>query len=69
MRYWLAAILALLAGPVSAQKLLAPDEIVMYVHAGIAEQDTDFVEGLVCELGRVLVAPVRATKSDLAMAR
>jgi len=69
MRYWLAAILALLAGPVSAQKLVAPDEIVIYVHAGIAEQDTDFVEGLVCELGHVLVAPVRATKSDLPLYR
>jgi predicted Zn-dependent protease len=69
MRYWLAAILTLLAGPASAQKLVAPDEVVIYVHTGIPEQDTDFVEGLVCELGRVLVAPVRATKSDLPLYR
>ena len=63
MRYWLAAILALLAGPVSAQKLLAPDEIVIYVHKDM--KNTDFVEGLICELGRVLVPPVRATATDL----
>jgi predicted Zn-dependent protease len=69
MRYWLAVLIALLAGPVSAQGLVAPDEVVIYVHADIPEQDTDFVEGLVCELGRVLVAPVRAAKSDLPLYR
>jgi hypothetical protein len=69
MRYWLAAILVLLAGPAFAQHLVAPDAVVIYVHTGIPEQDTDFVEGLVCELGRVLVAPVRAEKSDLPLYR
>ena len=69
MRYWLAAIFALLAGPVSAQKLVPPDEIVIYVHKDLPEQDTDFVDGLVCELGRVLAVPVRARKSELPLSR
>jgi predicted Zn-dependent protease len=69
MRYWLAAILALLAGPVSAQNLVPPDEIVIYVHKDLPEQDADFVEGLVCELSRVVAVPVRATKSDLPLYR
>ncbi len=67
MRYWLAAILALLATPVGAQKLVPPDEVVIYVHKDM--KDTDFVEGLVCELGRVLVPPVRATTTDLPLLR
>jgi predicted Zn-dependent protease len=54
---------SLAAMPVHAQRLVAPDEIVIYVHKGI--QNTDFVEGLVCELGRVVAAPVRATAIDL----
>ncbi len=69
MRYWLAAILALLAGPVSAQNLVPPDEIVIYVHKDLPRQDADFVEGLVCELSRVVVAPVRATRSELPLTR
>jgi predicted Zn-dependent protease len=61
MRYWLAAILALLAGPVSAQVPgVAPREVVIYVHADMP--DTDFVDPLVCALARALVAPVRAEK-------
>jgi predicted Zn-dependent protease len=57
-----ALLIALVAGDVSAQRLVPPDEIVIYVHKEM--ENTDFVEGLVCELGRVLVPPVRATTTD-----
>jgi hypothetical protein len=50
MRYWLAAIFALLTGPAFAQTLISPGEIVIYVHKDLPEKDADFVEGLVCEL-------------------
>lgn len=61
MRYWLAAILALLAGPVGAQVPgVVPREIVVYVQEDMP--NTDFVDPLVCALGRTLVAPVRAEK-------
>ena len=62
-----AAGLLFAAGNSHAQGLVAPDEIVIYVHKDM--KDTDFVEGLVCELGRVLVAPVRATTIDLVFTR
>jgi len=48
-------------------RLVPPDEIVIHVHKDM--RDTDFVEGLVCEFGRVLVAPVSATTSDLPLPR
>ncbi len=51
----------------SAQSLIAPNEVVIYVHNDV--KNTDFVEGLVCELGRVLAAPVRATDSNLPLFR
>jgi predicted Zn-dependent protease len=64
----LAAVMCLLvAMPALAQSLVTPDEIVIYVHKDI--QNTDFVDGLVCELGRVVVAPVRATAIDLPLSR
>jgi predicted Zn-dependent protease len=69
MRYWLAAILALLTGPAFAQTLVPPGEIVIYVHKDLPEKDADFVEGLVCELSRVVAAPVRAAKSELPLNR
>lgn len=69
MRYWLAAILALLTGPVFAQQLVPPGEIVIYLHKDLPEQDADFVDGLVCELSRVLAVPVRAARSDLPLTR
>ena len=65
MRYWLAAILALLAGPVSAQNLVPPGEIVIHVNGDV--RNTDFVEPLVCELQKVVQAPVRARKIELAL--
>jgi predicted Zn-dependent protease len=40
---------------------------VIYLHPTL--KDADFVEGLACELGRVLVAPVRATTLDLPLTR
>jgi predicted Zn-dependent protease len=69
MRYWLAAILALLTGPVVAQNLVPPGEIVIYVHKDLPEKDADFVDGLICELSHVLVAPARAEKSELPIHR
>lgn len=61
----LAAVAAVASACAAAAQTssLAPDEIVIYVHTEM--KNTDFVEGLVCELGRVLVAPVRATTIDL----
>jgi predicted Zn-dependent protease len=66
---FLAVVAILLPGapPAFAQSLAAPDEIVLYVHKDM--KNTDFVEGLVCELGRVLVAPVRAVDIDLPLNR
>jgi predicted Zn-dependent protease len=63
------AVLGLFAaGTIAAQTgLVPPDEVVIYVHKDM--KNTDFIEGLVCELGRVLVAPVRATTSDLPLYR
>jgi predicted Zn-dependent protease len=43
--------------------LAGPDEVVIHLHSSL--HDTDFAEGLVCELGRVLRVPVSATASDL----
>lgn len=61
----LVAVLAFFtAGAAAGQpRLAAPDEVVIYLHPSL--KDTDFAEGLVCELGRVLVAPVRTTTIDL----
>jgi predicted Zn-dependent protease len=54
--------------PASAQqRLVPPDDVVIYLHASL--KDTDFAEGLVCELSRVLMAPVRATSIDLPFSR
>jgi len=63
-----AALALLAAGVAAAQpRLIAPDEVVIYLHPTL--KDADFVEGLVCELGGVLVAPVRATTVDLPLTR
>ena len=63
-----AAVFCLLGNPGSrAQSFVPPDEVVIYVHRDMAE--TDFVDGLVCELGRVLVAPVRVETIDLPLRR
>lgn len=63
------AVLTLLTTGVAAAqpRLVAPDEVVIHLHPSL--KDADFVEGLVCELGRVLVAPVRATTVDLPLTR
>jgi predicted Zn-dependent protease len=65
MRYWLAAILALLTGPVFAQNLVPPGEIAIYVNSDV--RNTEFVEPLVCALANVVRAPVRAKKIDMAL--
>jgi predicted Zn-dependent protease len=52
---------------VHAQLLVGPDEVVIYIHKDLTE--TDFVDGLVCELSRVLVAPVRTDSINLPLDR
>lgn len=67
---WLATVVSmgvlLCTGPVRAQFLVPPDEVVIHVHEDV--ENTDFVEGLVCELSRVLAVPVSATTSKMAFA-
>jgi predicted Zn-dependent protease len=61
MRYWLSVLLVLAATGAFAQVPgVAPREVVIYVHEDMP--NTDFVDPLVCALGRALVAPVRAEK-------
>lgn len=61
MRYLLAAIFALLAGPAVAQVPgVVPRDILIYVHSDMP--NTDFVDPLVCALKKTLVAPVRAER-------
>jgi len=43
--------------------LVAPDEIVLYIHSEL--KSTDFVEPLVCALRRVLIAPVSTQMLEL----
>jgi predicted Zn-dependent protease len=55
-----------IAGAAAAQpRLVPPRSVVLYVHADL--KDDAFVEPLVCELQRVLVAPVRAQTLALAI--
>jgi predicted Zn-dependent protease len=62
----LVAVLALLAaGVASAQQLVPPGEIVIYVNSDV--RNTEFVEPLVCELQKVVQAPVRAKNVDIAL--
>ena len=63
MKYRLTALLILATGSASAQKLIPPDEIVIHVNSDV--RNTEFVEPLVCELSKVVHAPVRAKKIDL----
>lgn len=71
MTLWRLMIILTLIGladarSVSAQApLAAPQEVVLYVHADL--EDDAFVDPLVCELSRVLVAPVRAQPIQLAI--
>lgn len=69
MSLTLAVALAFLfpVGGVHARLLLGPDEVVIYIHKDL--KDTDFADGLVCELSRVLVAPVRTESIDLPLDR
>ncbi len=51
-------------GPALARPpLLGPQGVVLYVHSDL--ENAEFVDLLVCELSRVLVAPVRAQGLDL----
>jgi predicted Zn-dependent protease len=65
LRLLIASVAAALAfgtgGDASA--LLAPKKVVLYVHTAIGS--TEFVEILLCDLERVLVAPVEARRIDL----
>jgi hypothetical protein len=62
---WLVAAGLLTVGTSSApaQQLVAPAEVVLYIHADLKR--TDFVRPLVCALQRVLVAPVSTRLSSL----
>jgi predicted Zn-dependent protease len=51
----------------SGAPLLAPQEVVLYVHSQL--KSTDFIEPLICALSRVLVAPVRRVSIDLPITR
>jgi predicted Zn-dependent protease len=59
-RPWLIACITIASVQIvsgqSGVNLLAPDDVVIYLHTGL--KNTDFVEPLVCSLKRVLVAPV-----------
>lgn len=64
LAYLATAAACLAEGTADAQApLITPQGIVLYVHSDL--KNTDFVEGLVCELSRVLAAPVRAATVDL----
>jgi predicted Zn-dependent protease len=65
MKYWLVLLLVLTTANARAQKLVPPDEIVIHVNSDV--RSTEFVEPLVCELAKVVQAPVRATKIELAL--
>jgi predicted Zn-dependent protease len=55
---------SLWACSVAAQpQLVPPQEVVIFVHRDL--ENAEFVEPLVCELSRTLVAPVRAAPVDL----
>jgi hypothetical protein len=56
---------SLVAGAFSAlaQQLVAPAEVVLYIHSDLKK--TDFVQPLVCALQRVLAAPVSTQISSL----
>jgi predicted Zn-dependent protease len=68
-RRWLIAAALLAAGTSAApaQQLIAPAEIVLYLHADLKR--TDFVRPLVCALQRVLAAPVSTRTSSLRLGR
>lgn len=57
-------VAGLVGGPALAQDpLVGPQEVVLYVHSDLV--NADFVDLPVCELSRVLVAPVRAQQLSL----
>jgi predicted Zn-dependent protease len=49
----------------SGRRLIAPEEVVLYVQSELKSRD--FIEPLVCDLERVLVAPVRVKVFDLTL--
>jgi predicted Zn-dependent protease len=65
----MAAFVCLTTSPLAARSpgLVAPDEIAIYVHSDAT--NTDFMDGLACELGRELVAPVRTAVVKLPLDR
>lgn len=65
MRCGLALLFLVTAVGASAQQINPPGEIVIYVNGDV--RNTEFVEPLVCELSKVVQAPVRAKKIDIAM--
>ncbi len=65
MKWCLVPLFLLVAAGASAQSLVPPGEIVIYVNSDV--RNPEFVEPLVCELKKVVQAPVRAAKIDIAM--
>lgn len=63
IRLVIAALVLGVAGGASAQALEPPGEIVIHVNSDV--RNTEFVEPLVCELQKVVQAPVRAKKIDI----
>lgn len=65
MKWCLVPWFVLAAAGASAQSLVPPGEIVIYVNSDV--RNTEFVEPLVCELKKLVVAPVRARNIDIAI--
>lgn len=65
MKWCLVPLFVLAGAGASAQSLVPPGEIVIYVNSDV--RNTEFVEPLVCELQKIVQAPVRARKIDIAM--
>ena len=65
MKWCLAPLFVLAVTGASAQSLVPPGEIVIHVNRDV--RNTEFVEPLVCELKKVVQAPVRARNIDIAM--
>lgn len=64
-RLLVATLALLVSDSVSAQQLVPPGEIVIHVNSDV--RNTEFVEPLVCEIAKVVQAPVRARKIDIPM--
>lgn len=67
MRWCLALVLSVTAAGASAQQIHPPGEIVIHVSSDV--RNTEFVDPPACELSKVVQAPVRARKIDIALTK